>query len=267
MTPNAKLIDEHAVMWKNYLNYPINRTLDLNDKESSFNESWKYDHYFSVGADALRIIMNELLYNDRECPKNILDFPSGSGRVTRHLRAMFPSARIGACDLYRSHIEFCADQFGAEPLQSCEDLNQLELGQWDLIFCGSLLTHLPYSLFKATLRFIARSLTSQGLAIVTLEGRHSIYIQDNKWRLVDSDIFEVARQSYHETGFGYVDYNPSFREAAFSDQASYGVALVNPSRIMSELQELEDVRILGFRERAWDDHQDVVIFGKPGVNA
>ena len=28
---------------------------------------------------------------------------------------------------------------------------------------------------------------------------------------------------------------------------------------------LDGVRILGYRERAWDDHQDVLVFGKPPI--
>jgi hypothetical protein len=56
-------------------------------------------HYYSIGSDAMRIIINALLANSRQPPQSILDFPSGSGRVTRHLHAFFPEARIVASDL------------------------------------------------------------------------------------------------------------------------------------------------------------------------
>ena len=187
--------------------------------------------------------------------------------MTRHLRAMFPDAVIGACDLYQSHVEFCATQFGALPLASRENLDELDVGQWDLIFCGSLLTHLPLSLFGQALDFLARSLTPEGLAVITLEGRHSVHIQDHKWKLIGDELFEVARKGYDRDGFGYVDYRHDFRAAKFAGQGSYGVTLVKPARIMAMLQDRSDIRILGFAERAWDDHQDVVVFGKPGVNA
>lgn len=257
----------HLTLWAGYQSREVSQVLDYSDKENRFEEQWQRDHYFAVGRDALRIVMSELLINGRGVPSSILDFPSGSGRVTRHLRAMFPEARIGACDLYPSHIHFCEREFGAEPIQSSESLATLDIGEWDLIFCGSLLTHLPHPLFIEAIRFIARSLTPTGIAIATVEGRHAIYIQDHKWKLIGDDLFEIARAQYHETGFGFVDYDSAFRDAAFAAQATYGVTLINPSRLMGEIQGLEDVRILGFRERAWDDHQDVIVFGRPGVNA
>lgn len=261
-----EIINIHAGLWAGYHSHEVSQALDWSDKENRFEEQWQCDHYFSVGRDALRIVMLELLHNGRGAPASILDFPSGSGRVTRHLRAMFPEARIGACDLYASHIAFCEREFGAEPIQSEENLAALDVGQWDLIFCGSLLTHLPHPLFMEAIRFMARSLTPDGIAIATVEGRHSIHIQDHKWKLIGDDLFEIARAQYHETGFGFVDYDAGFRDAAFASQGTYGVALINPSRLLGEIQSLEDVQILGFRERAWDDHQDVVVFGRPGVN-
>ena len=46
----------------------------------------------------------------------------------------------------------------------------------------------------------------------------------------------------------------------------YDVALTNPGWLMQGLADMDDIRILHFSERAWDDHQDVVVFGKPAVN-
>lgn len=257
----------YAQIWDSYICNGVNEVLDSNDKENQFATAWHREHYFHVGSDAMRIVVQSLLCAGREVPRRILDFPCGSGRVTRHLRSMFPKAQIGACDLYRNHVEFCAEQFSAVPILSKENLDELEVGEWDMIFCGSLLTHLPKHLFWQTIRFMARSLAPDGIAIVTLEGRHVLHIQDHKWKLIEDDRFDVARQQYHAEGFGFVDYNTDFRAASFDAQENYGVALTNPGWLMSGLAEMNDIRILNFSEREWDDHQDVLVFGKPGVNA
>jgi hypothetical protein len=68
----------------------INRNLNPNDKELIDRSDGQIRHYYSVGADATRVIINALLANSRQPPQSILDFPSGSGRVTRHLRAFSP---------------------------------------------------------------------------------------------------------------------------------------------------------------------------------
>lgn len=77
----------------------------------------------------------------------------------------------------------------------------------------------------------------------------------------------IARHQYLDTGFGFVDYNSDWCTALFDAQESYGVALTHPDWLMNRLIKFEDVRVLSFTERDWDDHQDVVVFGKPSVNA
>lgn len=244
----------------------VDRTLDPGDKEFAGAEPWQQAHYFDVGADALRLIVSALQSNGRPSPSRILDFPSGSGRVTRHLRAYFPQSSITACDLYPEHIAFCAQQFAAEPKLSRERLDEVSFdAPFDLIFCGSLLTHLPQSGVEAALRLMARSLTPQGIAVVTFQGRHSDHIQRHKWKYLDDPLYAQAERAVRGHGFGYVDYEGSFR-ALFAGQARYGVTLVRPHWVMHALEGREDIRILGYAERAWDDHQDVLVFGRPGIN-
>ena len=263
----VELAKRYTALSDRYLASDINPIRDPNDKENPSDNEHAAAHYMSVGYSAMRITVGALLGNMREPPKSILDFPCGSGRVTRHLRAMFPNAKIGACDLYRSHIDFCLEHFAAVPIPSKENLDDLHIGSdWDLVFCGSLLTHLPAQLFKATIRFIIRSLSPTGIAIATLEGRHSEHIQDHKWKMIDDDLFNIARELFHTAGFGFVDYENGFKKN-FPDQQSYGIALTRPNWAIKYLEQYFDIRILGLTERAWDDHQDIVVFGKPGVNA
>lgn len=264
MFPNR--IKNYLYLWNDYLERGIATTRHVDDKENVDRSAWALAHYDQVGADATRIIVQALINADRDIPGRILDFPSGSGRVTRHLRAMFPNATIGACDLYQDHIDFCATHFNAQPLLSTENLDDLDVGQWDVIFCGSLLTHLPVHLFDAAIRFMRRSLSDTGIAIVTIEGRHSIHIQANKWKFIDDRRFAVAQEGFHRDGFGFVSYDENFMANSFANQAEYGVALTSAAWLMDRIVKLDDVCILGFTERAWDDHQDVVIFGKPHVN-
>jgi len=47
-------------LYASYLSGQVNRTLDPADKENTFRQEWEYDHYFSAGADALRLIVAAL---------------------------------------------------------------------------------------------------------------------------------------------------------------------------------------------------------------
>ena len=257
----------YSDLWHDYALRGVSEVLDETDKENVISNEAERRHYFDVGADAIGIIMRALIDSRLAPPQTILDFPSGSGRVTRHLRAMFPHATLAACDLYESHLDFCAAHSGAVPLMSKENLDQLDVGLWDLIFCGSLLTHLPERLFWPTIRFITRFLSPAGIAVVTLEGRHAIHIQYNRYKFLDDELFEVARKGFERIGFGFVDYNRGFLRSKFAANASYGIALVSASWLMAGLQKMDNIRVLNFTERCWDNHQDVVVIGRPGINS
>jgi len=248
-----------------YQRSPIDTTRDPDDAEHPIRDTWHDDHYLAVGCEAVQIIVRVLLANLRQPPLTILDFACGSGRVTRHLRAMFPDARIAACDVGPGHVAFCEQQFGAEPMMSNIDFDQVEIRpEWDLVFCGSLLTHLPERLFWPSIRFISRGLTPTGIAMVTLAGRRSEHLQDHCWKLIEDQRFERIRRAYRHKGFGFADYTGHVRRL-FPRQERYGIALVKPSWVMSGLELMREVRILGYVERAWDDHQDLVVFGRPGA--
>ena len=252
-------------LYRRYLERGVNQTLDPNDKEFSAQET--LDHYFSVGADALRLVVSTLVYNLRELPTSILDFPSGSGRVTRHFRAFFPDTKIIACDLYDYHVDFCVKELGTEGMISRENLDEFDFGRrFDLIFCASLLTHFPEDRFRSAIRLLSRSLTDTGIAIVTLQGRYSEYVQQNRYKYLADELFAVAESGVRDTGFGYVDYDSRFRSTFFNKNTRYGISLSRPHWSMKLLEGDHSISVVGYTERALDSHQDALIFAKPGVN-
>lgn len=262
-----ELCRKYDALFRGYTLRGPNWTRDPNDKENEGAEAWQIEQYKEIGLDALRIMVASLITAQRDPPKRILDFPSGSGRVTRHMRAYFPEAVIGACDLYKGHVDFCVQNFGATAIMSKENLDDLNVGaDWDLIFCGSLLTHLPPELFWKAIDFMSRSLSPTGIAIITLEGRRSEYIQASKWHIVAPHLFESVTATLEPEGFGYVDYDHTNRmKDKFDKQSSYGATFARPWWTMKGLTRRLDVRVLSYTEGAWNDHQDVLVIGRPGI--
>jgi SAM-dependent methyltransferase len=257
-----RIAQEYNTLYLEYQERGYSNVLDTADKEFVQAESWKFEHYFDVGADALRLIVGALVGMRKQPPSSILDFPCGSGRVTRHLRSFFPDAAIVACDLYDYHTQFCEREFDATGVLSKEDIDSLDFGKtFDLIFCGSLLTHLPVDLFIKAIDKIIASLSSSGVAIITLHGRRSLHIQKYLWKYVDDDLFKLAASGFSETGFGYVDYDAPFKER-FDKQSQYGVSLSKPSWVMQLLEQREDITVSSYVEKGWDNHQDVLVIEK-----
>ena len=183
----------YADMFESYVRRGYNKELDQTDSENQFDQPWKLNHYYDVGADALKCILNGLITGLKQPPTKILDLPSGSGRVTRHLTSFFPEAKVVACDLYEAHVDFCREALKVEAVVSKPDLDDLDLGmKFDVIFCGSLLTHFPMKTFASALRFFSRTLSDDGIAVVSLHGRHVEFAQKNKYGIIQQELFDIA---------------------------------------------------------------------------
>lgn len=209
-------------------------------------------HYFSVGLSALRCIEESLAAAGTSQTQRILDMPCGHGRVLRFLRARYPAASAVACDVDEDGIAFCAETFGAHPQRSSTDLASLDPGDpFDLIWCGSLVTHLDADANAALLALFARSLTPNGIAVVTTHGP----LVAERLRSGAAEAYQLepaaavaALRAYDETGFGYADY-------AWSP--GYGISISSTDWIAAAAAEC-GLRVTHAIPHGWDGHQDVV---------
>jgi SAM-dependent methyltransferase len=208
-------------------------------------------HYFKVGLSAMRVVETALRAAKLSSVERVLDLPCGHGRVLRFLVRRFPRAAFTACDLDRDGVDFCAQTFGATPVYSIEDLDALSFdAPFDLIWCGSLVTHLNENATRALFRLFARHLAPGGLLIFTAHGdfvARRMPKGEFDYMLTGEQI-EAITARYTRTGFGYADY---------AGQQSYGVSLTAPAWIRAQLAAVGGLREVYFRERVWDDHHDV----------
>jgi SAM-dependent methyltransferase/predicted O-methyltransferase YrrM len=203
-------------------------------------------HYFSVGASALRCI--ESLAPSG--PRRVLDMPCGHGRVLRFLKQRYPDAALVACDLDEDGVQFCAERFGAEPVRSSADLTSLALpGPFDLIWCGSLATHLDALAVGALLALLGASLAPGGVAVVTTHGdlvAERLRSGESTYQL-SPEAARAVLASYDARGFGYADYQWS---------PGYGVSVSSRDWIEAAAARA-GLKVAHFAVRGWDDHQDV----------
>lgn len=211
------------------------------------------EHYLRVGLSAVQCIEVALEAAHVSEPRRILDLPSGHGRVLRFLAQRFPDADITACDIDRDGVDFCVRTFGAQGVVSRPDLDALALdGEYDLIWCGSLVTHLDAEPIAALLRFFARHLAPRGVCVFTTHG-------DFVARRLPTEEFDygidraaIARMTtrYSQTGFAYADY---------PNVPGYGVSISTPAWVRDAAR-AAGLREVYFAPRGWDAHQDVFAF-------
>lgn len=207
--------------------------------------------YLWAGASALRCIRTAMVVAGSEAPRSILDFPCGHGRVLRVLKAAFPEAGLAAGDIDTGAVDFCARAFDATPIYAREDPQKMQIdGSYDLIWSGSLLTHLPAHRWADFLTFFETLLAPGGLLVLTLHGRHD---EDAlvTMQLAEDQVPGIQSQ-YDEQGFGYAEYRFHPR---------YGIAIASPAWVAGLIRARTRLELVNYAPESWEPpwpRQDVV---------
>lgn len=215
--------------------------------------------YYSVGLCALRCIEAAVEAAGVSSIERALDMPCGHGRVLRFLTARFPQARFTACDLDRDGVSFCATTFGARGVVSRTDLEMLVLDdQFDLIWCGSLVTHLDQAGIESLMRFFHRQLRPGGLLVFSTHGEQAVENM-RRGKLfgygLPREVASAVLRSYEAVGFGYADYPKT---------PGYGVSFSEPAWIRKTLAPLGAWREVYFAKSGWSGHHDIFGFVREG---
>jgi SAM-dependent methyltransferase len=208
-------------------------------------------HYKSVGVSALKSIFAALNMSKIESPTSILDFGCGSGRVTRWLRAAFATADLCVADVREDSLEFCADTFSATSWRSSADISNLNPSrQYDLIWCGSVLTHLSAENSRALLGKFSEWITPNGIAVFTTHGNKVVRnLLTQKLNYVPAKTHPKLLSDLIKSGYGYVPF----------ENQPVGFSISTTAWVLGCLSEL-DLRVIFLSEGAWDNHQDVFGF-------
>jgi SAM-dependent methyltransferase len=204
-------------------------------------------HYLAVGLSAMDGIEAAL---DGASPRRILDLPCGHGRVTRLLRARFPEAEISVSDIDTDGVDFCAAQFGATGIHSTGEFRRLDLGEpFDLIWIGSLLTHLSPLMARQMLDCMVRHMTPHAVLVVSSHGPFVAQrLREWDYGLGPARARAVLR-GHDRDGYGYRDYPGS---------TGYGVSLIRRDWLDEALRD-SPLRLAAHVERGWDRHQDLLV--------
>lgn len=175
--------------------------LTLNEKDAMYAGNDR--HYLSCGSSALAVIMSSLQLAGVRAPGSILDFGAGAGRVTRWLRAAFPDASIGTCDLRSSDIEFCSRCFGTQSWFTGTDIASLQAPRhYDLIWLGSVVTHLSADNTLHLIDKVASWCNPCGLIVLSFHGRYALHRQNSgEFTYIDDESWTLIQRDYVRHGF------------------------------------------------------------------
>jgi SAM-dependent methyltransferase len=238
--------------------YPSGVIEEISPRDTMFRDRQRYLNSGRRGLECIRLGMVAAGKTEVE---SVLDLPSGHGRVLRWLRAEFPEARLGACDVDHDGVDFCAATFGANPIYGRDDPAEVEIdAPYDLIWSGSLFTHLPPDQWEGFLALFERALNPGGLVVFTTHGRRvAELMHDPERRRVYNPIDQEALlRDYERNGSAYAEYehDPEHRESR-SLPPTYGISLTRPSAVCEILERRPNLRLVGFAEARFNG-QDAV---------
>ena len=233
----------------------VDKTIAPDDEMRS---SWDLtpEIYDFGGRTALKICLQAQTMAGAGQPSRVLDFPSGHGRAMRYFRAAWPNATIFAGDINKPGLEFCKSQFGAETFETFVDIGKTELPKdVDLIWCGSLLTHLDERRSKQLIHKFLDALAPNGLCLFTTHDRfYSRYVQIET-PVMERGLWDDIMRDYYRTGYGYAVY-PGYEEI------EYGLSMISPGWIFEQLHSRDDVTTLFHSEKAWHGQHNVTAVQK-----
>lgn len=136
------------------------------------------------------------------------------------------------------------------------DLSKVNIpGKYDLVWCGSLVTHFNDKKSMQLLDLLASCLAPEGLLGFTTQGRiWAEYIQQNVFRFLPDDDFARLRDQFRkDKTYAYINYQ---------GMSDFGMSLTTPGWIYNYLYDRFDLTLVSFCEKAWHGTQDVTFCQK-----
>ncbi|WP_245279213.1 class I SAM-dependent methyltransferase [Mesorhizobium loti] len=202
-------------------------------------------HYFENGAanaQQVRELMTSL-----GLPKDakVLEFASGYGRVTRHLKDL----NLVACDIHPEAVSFCEDVLAVPAIPSASAPEDWEPGEkYDFIFAISLWSHLPDGLFQRWLSSVCAALKPDGYLMFSTHGAHAASVVPQL-----AEVLKDGQQYGYLDGSDQKDLDPSI----------YGSTVVLPTYVIKAIYDATNARIVSFKSAGWWGLQDEWIIRVP----
>jgi SAM-dependent methyltransferase len=212
--------------------------------------------YLRVGRSALDCITLALRFARKKKTDigSILDFACGFGRVTRWLTAAFPDATLAAMDVNPKAVDFVGDAFPVKSYAVDPEWHSVPYDQYDLIWCGSLFTHISRDRSECLLEVLVERLRPGGILATTTHGTfvaNCLRRRTRTYQLSENAIAQLLGE-YDGEQYGFAPYNGA---------SDYGISVCRPENFL-QLGSTAGLTPHLFAERGWDRHQDVFGFSR-----
>ena len=175
----------------------------------------------------------------------LLEFASGYGCVSRHLRRMDDRYDLVACDIHPQAIDFLRERLDVAAVLSRSRPDEFAVDRrFDVVFCLSFFSHMPDRTFGDWIEALFSTLMQGGLLIFTTHGREG-YI-------------DIGRPALHPGGYWFAPMS----EQKDIPTDEYGCMVATPLYVMERIARCHGAAVVFFQEAFWWGKQDLFIVRK-----
>ena len=204
---------------------------------------------------------------------SVLDFGCGYGRAYRALSYLMPNANLTACDLIADAAQYCANTFGGDWVEAHEDVSRIAFPRkYDVIWLGSVFTHLPEHRWALLLDALSATLNPGGVIVMTMHGARSIFVietvlLERNPHAIDGNWFADMKKNLPETGFAFAPNKPAAIRHQNNmgmdvTQGEYGFSFNTPGWFADYIGKRSDLEMVDFVPAGWDNNHDVGVVSK-----
>ena len=178
-------------------------------------------------------------------PLALLEFASGYGCVSRHLRKRTDSYELVASDIHPQAIDFLRDRLDVQAVLSRSRPAEFAVDRrFDVVFCLSFFSHMPDRTFGDWIEALYSTLSDNGLLIFTSHGREAHG--------------DVGRPALNPEGYWFVPLS----EQKDIPTDEYGCMIVSQLYVMERIARCKGATLVFFQEAFWWGKQDLFIIRK-----
>jgi SAM-dependent methyltransferase len=208
--------------------------------------------YFDGGEDCAHRFAGLVREHFPNGPKNVLEFASGYGRVTRYARKVLPTTEWICSDIHPQAIAFLASELGISgSVSSTDPARWSSSTSFEVVFALSFFSHTPDKTFAAWVERLFSAVAPGGLLIFTTHGAVSLANMKAGGLRAEFD----NRGVYWNSNSDQRDLNPD----------DYGTSAVTLHYVQSALALLHGAELIRFQQALWWGHQDLYVVRKAKV--
>ena len=198
--------------------------------------------YFAIGRECFKSIENIVEAGGKSfgTVRSFLDFACGYGRVTRYLIEEIQPGRIWVSDIYTGAVDFQVKQFGVNGFYSETEPARLAFpGKFEVIYVGSLFSHLPATRFREWLSTLYSVLDEDGILIFSTHGDS---VRPQAMRM-DSSGFAFSGNS--ESGsLSPEEYGSTYVSGSWVSRLAKQIGIANIQLLGRELRGFQDIYVV-----------------------